>query len=147
MQRSSVGYLRQSPSPVTDVGEGGKHIRQGSKESNGVGIGSQEELRRPNAPFDADIRTSGDTSDGIIGLYHTRESLSGDHHMSPTRPDPTYIRPQARAKPSMRVSWIQPGVTTTISTGNKESVATHGDSSTIYITRDIMMQEIPPSEL
>ncbi|KAI1131367.1 hypothetical protein F5Y10DRAFT_287143 [Nemania abortiva] len=144
LHRSSIGYLRHSPSPVTDIVEGRKHTRHGSKESNGRGIGS-EGLRRPDAPFDVEVRTSGDTSDGIMGLYSARGSLSGGHGSSPTSPNAAYIPTRARSGPTMHISWTQPGVTTTISAGTKGPGVPDGDPSIIHITHDITMQEIPPS--
>ncbi|KAI0096199.1 hypothetical protein GGR51DRAFT_544052 [Nemania sp. FL0031] len=147
LHRSSVGYLRQSPSPVADLCEGRKHIRQASKESNAGAIKSEDGLRRPDAPFDADVRTSGDTSDGIMGLHSARGSLSGGYYASITSPDPTYTPAQARSRPNMHISWIRPGVTTTITAGTNEIGASHADPSIIHITHDITMQEIPPSKV
>ncbi|KAJ8127381.1 hypothetical protein O1611_g6256 [Lasiodiplodia mahajangana] len=147
LHRSSIGYLRHSPSPGADVGEGRKHTRQGSKESNAGAIGNEDRLRRPDAPFDADVRTSGDTSDGITGLHSARGSPSGGYYAPLASPDPTYTPARVRSGPSMHISWMRPGVTTTISTGTKEAGRSHEDPSIIHITHDITMQEIPPSKL
>ncbi|KAI1176792.1 hypothetical protein F4777DRAFT_597194 [Nemania sp. FL0916] len=145
IHRSSIGYKRHSGSKATDVGEEMKHSRQNSKESNFVSVKAEEEFRRPNTRFDIDTRTSGDTSDGIIGLRSTREGLYGQSRASLTKPEPTYAPSQVRTNTTTHLSWIRPGVTTTITSGAREP-GTCDNSSTIHITRDIMMQEISPSK-
>ncbi|KAI3329233.1 hypothetical protein HD806DRAFT_482265 [Xylariaceae sp. AK1471] len=148
IQRSSMEYLRRSGSRATDVGRGSKHTRQGSKEESN-GIGSEDALYRRDIACGVYRSTSGDTSsDGIMGLRSTKESLSGG---KVTTPKATHVPTisQTRTRADTQLNWLQPSVTTIISTGGsrREPRTSHDRPATIQITRDVMMQKLSFSKM
>ncbi|KAI0416887.1 hypothetical protein F5X98DRAFT_170128 [Xylaria grammica] len=134
-QRSSVCCLGNSGPQVTQASKGSKPTRQESNENNGVGVRSRDGFCHPDEP---DRRTSGGIADGTISLHSRNGSLYGGGPVSFAFPEPTRIPTLGRTSLDVHLG-MRPGVTTTISTGNRESRASYESSSTIHITRNIKM--------
>ncbi|KAI0442533.1 hypothetical protein F4803DRAFT_367594 [Xylaria telfairii] len=132
-------------SGATTSGRWSKHSRHDSKHSNGGRGWREDELHthRPDTLFGTYHTVNRETSDCIMSTHSTHESRYGDS-VSPTSPEPTHISAQTRPRSNVHLSWMEPSVITTISTGGRESGVTYSESSTIYITRDIMMRNTTP---
>ncbi|GAP92805.1 putative integral membrane protein [Rosellinia necatrix] len=147
VQISSAGCVRNSGSEGINAGKASRHTRNGSRENNGLRSGSEDELYRPDAPPDSDLRTSGETLDVIIGLHRDKESLSGSGSVAPLNLNLRGAPPRDHITSNTLAGWTQPSITTTISTGNGPSRAFGGHSSTIHVTHDIMMQQLTPRKV
>lgn len=152
LQNSSAGYQRTSDSQGTAIAKGSKHThtRDASKESNGATLGSSsQDGLSPHHP-DSELRTSSDTSDGIIGLRSTKKALAAaedSSRVSPLSLNPTRTPSQSRNRPDTVLGWQRPaGVMTTVSIGNNREprASSREQPSTIHVTHDIMMRQLTP---
>ncbi|KAI1114471.1 hypothetical protein F5Y14DRAFT_170137 [Nemania sp. NC0429] len=142
-QRSSSGYRRHSGSRESIAAQEGKHTRQGSNESNVMRVGSEDGLCRAGASLDAVVGRNREASDSGIGFQITKKGLCGDGGASLKSPAPAYLPAQIHARSNSHPGWMRPCVTTTISAGIRAPEASCRGSSTIHVTRDIMLREIP----
>ncbi|KAI1326235.1 hypothetical protein F5Y16DRAFT_236131 [Xylariaceae sp. FL0255] len=162
IQRSAKGcYHRRLSSGATDVEKGRKpaaHQASIGKSPYERREDSEDNLYQSimNREGRGSSITSGDISDGILGLRDTKESLYESKPASPISMTSTAVPVRLPPRNSTPVKpqrvWIQPGVTTTVSTGgyinDGESQgqrhhnhhyhrATHSQPDMIEVTHDI----------
>jgi hypothetical protein len=110
-------YLRRSGSRVINTGRESEHTRQGSQQGNN-GVASEDALYRGDTACDVYRSTSGDgSSDGILGLRSTKESLSGGMLTDPRAAYVSIASPN-HTQADIQLSWLQPSIMTTISAGD-----------------------------